>query len=290
MVKFYNNHFSYDYSFPTVTLAYFLRYPNPYATHVVSTDVIDRHVDSTTQRLYTLRIHLKRSKIPPAVLKILPTSVLGNTSDNVGQSYILESSVVDLREGWMTTETKNLDWTGVLSVVEKQTFLRPSECVEKPPTSFDNGDHVGSRNTEDRSWTDVQTVITFQSRFGQGKLARHRALNSGEASSGSHEAVGADETPPKRGFLSTWSTTGIQRSIERLGVRRTSDHLARSTEGMNVVLERLRQGGLVGVLEGMRRDRDKNHSSGGPWKRTWQQGSNGTDDDLPHVEHHLDDT
>lgn len=65
MVKFYESTYTYDYTFPAVTLAYFLRYPNPYSTHVLSTDVISRHFDPATQQLHTLRLHLKRSKLPP---------------------------------------------------------------------------------------------------------------------------------------------------------------------------------------------------------------------------------
>ena len=61
MVKFYSTHYTYDHSFPTVTLAYFLRYPNPYSRHVSSTDTIARTFDPVTQRLTTVRLHLKRS-------------------------------------------------------------------------------------------------------------------------------------------------------------------------------------------------------------------------------------
>jgi len=39
--------------------------------------------------------------------------------------------------------------------------------------------------------------------------------------------------------------------------------MIKSKEGMNVVLERLRMGGLGGVLEGMRRDREMIMGGGG---------------------------
>ncbi|TVY64293.1 Protein UPS1, partial [Lachnellula suecica] len=123
MVKFYESSYSYDYSFPAVTLAYFLRYPNPYSTHVLSTDVISRTVDAAG-RLETTRIHRKSSRLPPAVLKLLPQSVLGNVSGGRSESFILETSTIDVKEGWMRTESKNLDWTGILSVVEKQEYKR----------------------------------------------------------------------------------------------------------------------------------------------------------------------
>src|ERR1700748_1872422 len=106
MVKFYSQTYSYDHPFATVSLAYFLRYPNPYSRHVMSTDVLERHFDPVTQRLYTTRLHLKRSRLPSAVLKILPRSIIGASAKGDSQSYILEESVVDVKEGWMKTESR----------------------------------------------------------------------------------------------------------------------------------------------------------------------------------------
>lgn len=57
-------------------------------------------------------------------------------------------------------------------------------------------------------------------------------------------------------------------------MQRTRNALVKSKDGMNLVLERLRLGGLVGVLEGMRQDRELVYGgSEGPWKRVWQQGA-----------------
>ncbi|KAL8848730.1 MAG: hypothetical protein Q9221_006274 [Calogaya cf. arnoldii] len=270
MVKFYESSFSYDYPFPAVSLAYFLRYPNPYAKHVLSTDVIDRHFDSTSQRLYTTRLHLKRSKLPPNVLKLLPKGILGSSSDS-GQSYILEKSIVDVKEGWMTTETRNLEWTGILSVIEKQFYIRPAR---------DNISDGGSTLSEPQNdTTEVKTSTTFVSRFGQGghRTARRKA----EVVSNSKDSLAeaSDDVRPKRGFLSSWSTSSLQRTIEAIGMRRTREALLKSKDGMNVVLGRMRSGGLVEVLEGMRKDREAMYGPEGPWKRTWKQGRGLEDDE-----------
>ncbi|KAL8844562.1 MAG: hypothetical protein Q9176_001074 [Flavoplaca citrina] len=269
MVKFYESSFSYDYPFPAVSLAYFLRYPNPYAKHVLSTDVIDRHFDKESQRLYTTRLHLKRSKLPPTVLKLLPKGILGSSSDS-GQSYILEKSIVDVKKGWMTTETRNLEWTGILSVVEKQSYFRPA----RENVSAGNG----SSHEPQNETTEVKTSTTFISRFGQGG---HRAARrkTGAVSPNNDPVVEApDEIQPKRGFLSSWSTSSLQRTIEAIGMRRTREALLKSKDGMNVVLGRMRSGGLVEVLEGMRKDREAIYVSEGPWKRRWNQGR-GLEDD-----------
>ena len=260
MVKFYENSFSYNYAFSAVSLAYFLRYPNPYATHVLSTDVIDRHFDPTSQRLSTTRLHLKKSKIPPALLKLLPKGMLGTSSD-AGQSYILEKSVVDINEGWMKTESRNLEWTGILSVIERQTYTRPI-------TGNRSGISTPIEITDDTTNTDtnVTTTVTLVSRFGQGKTMATR--RKGDLTPvGLQGSIGEENTPVKKGFFSAWSTSSMQRSIELVGMRRTREALVKSKDGMNVVLERLRLGGLVEVLEGMRRDREAAFGPDGPWRR-----------------------
>lgn len=236
-MKFFENKFTYDYSFPAVSLAYFLRYPNPYSRHVLTTDVIDRYVDPSTQRLHTTRLHLKKSKIPAGILKLLPKGMGG--SDNSGQSYILETTVVDPQEGWMETESRNMEWTGILSVVEKQRYQRLQ--TENDVRALD-GLSIDQRAEQ----TTVRTTVTFKSRLGQGKLLGRKKADHTE---------GEDEVP-KKGFFSSLSTAGIQRTIELIGVSRTRDAVLKSKEGMNVVLERLRSGGIVAVLEGMRRDRE----------------------------------
>ncbi|KAL9000582.1 MAG: hypothetical protein Q9169_000875 [Polycauliona sp. 2 TL-2023] len=268
MVKFYESSFSYDYPFPAVSLAYFLRYPNPYAKHVLSTDVIDRQFDADSQRLYTTRLHLKRSKLPPTVLKLLPKGILGSSSDS-GQSYILEKSIVDVKEGWMTTETRNLEWTGILSVIEKQSYIRPAQ---------ENAtDHAGTFKEPQNETTQVKTSTTFVSRFGQGG-SRTVRRKSGVLSTNKDAVEAADDIQPKKGFLSSWSTSSLQRTIEAIGMRRTREALLKSKDGMNVVLGRMRSGGLVEVLEGMRKDREAMYGPEGPWKRTWKQGRSIEDD------------
>jgi 4-amino-4-deoxychorismate lyase len=261
-MKFFENISTYDYSFPAVSLAYFLRYPNPYSTHVLTSDVIDRFVDPDTHRLHTTRLHLKKSKIPSALLRLLPKGIGG--SENSGQSYILEKTVVDAKEGWMTTESRNMEWTGILSVIEKQFYER-----EMPS----DGEKVN-----------VRTTVTFISRLGQSKLLS-RARKAADGSSSSSSGSELDDEAPKRGFLSSLSTAGIQRTIELIGVTRTRDAILKSKQGMNVVLERLRHGGIVAVLEGMRRDREGIPTSlvaGGPmrsestntWRQAWLGGVN----------------
>lgn len=250
MVKFYTSSHTYDFSFPTVSLAYFLRYPNPYSTHVISTDVIERSFDPVTQRLYTTRLHLKKSKVPSAILNLLPLSILGHSArTGHSQSYILERSTVDIKEGWMQTESRNLEWTGVLSVIERQVYAPgPLDRPSLPSGTFSDMAKPAERLGVDAGErTDVTTTVTLKSRIGQ-RLRRHRAATA--------EADDDDGHEKKVGFFRSWSQASLQRSIEAIGLRRTSKSQPNAKEGMKVVLERLREGGLSEVLEGMRRDRE----------------------------------
>ena len=69
--------------------------------------------------------------------------------------------------------------------------------------------------------------------------------------------------------------------MELIGVRRTQSALTNGRTGMNVVLERLRSGGIVGVLEGMRKDRAEAFGANGPWKQVWMNGTPGFDEHRP---------
>lgn len=231
MVLTHTTNHTYSHPFPTVTLAFFLRYSspqlNPFAAHVLSTDTISSHVDADG-RLHTTRIHLKKSRLPGAVFKLLPTSITGGGSNNKA-SYVLETSVVDIREGWMKTESRNMNFVGVLSIVEKQTYTTPTESVNGVIT------------------TNVETDVVFRSRLGE-KL---------------REKIGQSQQQqePREGWFSRLGTKGVQRSIENIASTKTLDQLGKSREGMLVVLERLRNTGLVNIIELTRRAREAQTST-----------------------------
>jgi 4-amino-4-deoxychorismate lyase len=259
MVKFYSSSETYPYPFPAVTLAYFLRYPNPYSTHVLSTDTIARNYDPETQRLTTIRLHLKRSKLPGAVLKLLPRSLLGASATGDTQSFILEKSVVDVKEGWMDTESRNLEWTGVLSVVERQKFMRPNPAIPEDAQIWQGMEGAarrhgflnfgaGTKVEDSGETTDVTSSVTLHSHIGETWKKKREAAREGGAED--------EQSPQKVGFLRSWGTQALQRNIEKIGLTRAQRSQPNAREGMKVVLERMREGGLVAVLEGMRQDRE----------------------------------
>ncbi|ODO11029.1 hypothetical protein I350_01630 [Cryptococcus amylolentus CBS 6273] len=97
MVQVYKKTHSYPEPPATSLLAFFLRYPNPFARHVLSVDVLDRTVDPVTGRIHTTRLILKRGILPKWATRWLPSSA---TSGGSGlDAWIYEESIVD-PPGW----------------------------------------------------------------------------------------------------------------------------------------------------------------------------------------------
>ncbi|KAI6084689.1 MSF1-domain-containing protein [Hypoxylon rubiginosum] len=254
MVLTHTTNHAYSHPFPTVTLAFFLRYYspklNPFSNHVLSTDTIDSHVDPATGRLYTTRIHMKKTRLPSAVVKLLPSSVTGGGGDK--SSYVLETSVVDIKEGWMKTESKNLNYTGVLSVIEQQHYsITPPDQHGFATTSASLASAAPRPLTPN---TFVTTTFCYQSRLGSKK--QEKAVP---------EVTEAGEEPGKRRFgdwISGWGAKRIQNSIESIASNKTADQITKSRDGMRIVLERLRNNGVVAVLRELRRREGKTTMTG----------------------------
>ncbi|KAK7947134.1 uncharacterized protein PG986_011455 [Apiospora aurea] len=225
MVLTHTTNHSYTHPFPTVTLAFFLRYYspqlNPFSAHVLSTDTIDSHVDPETGRLHTTRIHLKKSRMPSAIIKLLPASVTGGAGEK--SSYVLENSIVDIKEGWMKTESRNLNFTGVLSA-DNSTL---SSAVARPL----------SPNT----W--VSTTFSYRSSLGSRKTDK--------------AAANEENSRGRFGWISGWGAKRIQSSIESIASNKTDDQIIKSRDGMKMVLERLRSNGVVAVLRELNRREGK---------------------------------
>ncbi|KAG8814023.1 hypothetical protein FRB91_006819 [Serendipita sp. 411] len=116
MVKIFSQTHRYDDAWPTVTLAYFLRYPNRYALHVISADVLSRKF-TPSGTLVTTRLILKRGILPAW----FPRGLMQRS-----ESWIVEESEVDLDGKVLTCRTRNLDHVKIVEVVET-TELRAAE-------------------------------------------------------------------------------------------------------------------------------------------------------------------
>lgn len=142
MVKDYVHESRYAHPWSSCVRAYFLRYPNPNAQHVLSVDVLDRRIEyrpvgptgATMPVLCTTRLILKRGNLP----KWAPAGIIKNA-----ESYVMEESEVELdlfparpaeassskqparrtKNGRaMRSWTRNLDHTTILAVTEGLVF------------------------------------------------------------------------------------------------------------------------------------------------------------------------
>jgi len=137
MPNLFSQTFLYDDPWPLVTLAFFLRYPNPMAGHVLSCDVISRNI-TPSGTLHTTRLILKAGSLP----KWFPRGMVSR-----GESWVIEESEIDPFGRVVTCRTKNLDHVKVMQVVESVS-LREAAA--------------------DSSKTLQTTEARFVSRFGWG--------------------------------------------------------------------------------------------------------------------------
>ena len=97
----------------SVTLALFKKYPNPFSSHVLTSDVLERKIDSLG-RLITTRIFTKKGRMPKWGLALF----------NIQQAYVLETSIVDLERQEMTITTRNLSHSKLLLVEEMNLITK----------------------------------------------------------------------------------------------------------------------------------------------------------------------
>lgn len=112
--------------------AYFLRYPNPQASHVLTVDVIDRRIEERPSShahgmpslvLCTTRLLLKKGSLPSWA----PKNIIEHST-----SWVLEDSEVDLTPRHdnaprvMSIWTRNLDHTSVMAITEGLKFEETS--------------------------------------------------------------------------------------------------------------------------------------------------------------------
>lgn len=112
MVLYYRNSHAFEYNFETVTLAYFNRYPNPYATHVKSIDTIDVYMDERG-RLHQIKLIKKSGRLPQFVKPFL---------GKITTTWIVENTVVDPKSHEMTTYNCNLDHRKIIRIEEFNTY------------------------------------------------------------------------------------------------------------------------------------------------------------------------
>lgn len=109
-MKLFEGSYSFPFSWDQAARAFWLRYPNPYSTHVLSEDVISRRIENG--KLYTKRLLIKTNKMPGWATRFFKAK-------NV---CIMEESVVDPCGHTITSYTKNINMKHLMDVEEKVIY------------------------------------------------------------------------------------------------------------------------------------------------------------------------
>lgn len=118
--------------------------------------------------------------------------------------------------------------------------------------------------------TRVKTTVRFDSSLGNTARKRISSLSSSPTSTSNTE-----EEPARKGILSGlglagWGKESVQRTIEQLGARKMVDHVGSSTKGMQLVLNRLRNIGLIGSGSGLNVNEESLRDER-RWKAIWRR-------------------
>lgn len=113
MAKYCQTEHIHPYSWDQVARAIFQRYPNPFASHVLSEDTVYREVINGTT-LYSRRFLVKTNKIPKWGEKFL--------SGFAKKVPLIEESFVDSRNKTITTYTRNVGLSNFMTVAERVVY------------------------------------------------------------------------------------------------------------------------------------------------------------------------
>jgi len=115
MAKYFETSTTFNFSWDQVVRGYWNRYPNPHSNHVLSEDTLERSIKDG--KLYTKRLLSKTNHVPK----------WGERFYNARSVKIVEESVCDPVERTLTTYTRNVAFTKVMSVVEKVVYKTSPE-------------------------------------------------------------------------------------------------------------------------------------------------------------------
>nr|XP_002131214.1 PRELI domain-containing protein 1, mitochondrial-like [Ciona intestinalis] len=106
-------------SWSDVVSGFWKKYPNPYSTHVLTEDVLERKL-LANGRLYTRRLLSKTNPLPAWGSMVFKSNMKSMV-------HIVEESVVDPAEQKMTVYTWNTSYVNMMDVQERLTIAPTSD-------------------------------------------------------------------------------------------------------------------------------------------------------------------
>jgi len=131
MGKYYESSSTFPFSWDQLACAYWKRYPNPESSHVLSEDTLKRELCGGI--LFSRRIMTKTNRVPKWGERFVKTPVVA----------IVEESRVDPKSKKLTTYTRNIGMSRIMSVTEKVIYTP-------------DPDHPGQTVAKRMAWIDSQ--------------------------------------------------------------------------------------------------------------------------------------
>lgn len=119
-MKFFTCDNAFQFTWDQVVAGFWQRYPNPNSKHVLSEDVIERRVEGT--QLITKRLITKTNSLPKWGERFVHGLNKG--------VYLVEESILDLKNKTFVTYTRNIVQQKVMSVEEKCTYTQQGDNSE----------------------------------------------------------------------------------------------------------------------------------------------------------------
>ncbi|KAK2579544.1 hypothetical protein KPH14_010843 [Odynerus spinipes] len=110
MVKYFEENTTFYFDWKQVVQGFWIKYPNPYSSHVLSEDTISREVKDG--KLYSKRLLTKTNGVPK----------WGEMFVKKNSVKIVEESILDPEAKTLTTYSRNFTYNKAMSVVEKVVY------------------------------------------------------------------------------------------------------------------------------------------------------------------------
>lgn len=115
MVKYFEENTIFYFNWKQVVQGFWVKYPNPHSSHVLSEDTISREVKDG--KLYSKRLLTKTNGVPK----------WGKVFIKKNSVKIVEESVLDPETKTLTTYSRNFTYNKAMSVVEKVVYRESDE-------------------------------------------------------------------------------------------------------------------------------------------------------------------
>ena len=117
-MKIFTSTFTHNYEWEEVSLAHWMKYPNPFASHVLTSDTLSISLmpASTGYDARITKLYLKKSSLPRWATALLPKQFRA-------EAYILEETFVSPSARRMMVRSRNISHVGLLSIQESQEVI-----------------------------------------------------------------------------------------------------------------------------------------------------------------------